>query len=80
MNEEDIDLVIDTVFKVKRFEKSGTEIETCDSKELVKYAQEKEDGGLIILEDPNQSEMNDTCIQAMFKQSKHNFSSVFMFS
>ena len=80
LNEEDIDLVIDGVINNKDFEKSDTEIETYDSIEELKFPQEYEDGGIIILDDLNEKEMNDPRVQAMFKRSRHNNLSIFIIS
>ena len=72
LKEKDIDVVIDEIFKNKDFEKSTTEIETYESTEELKFPQEYENGGFIILYDLNEKEMNDPRIQAMFKRSRHN--------
>ena len=80
LNEEDIDLVIDEVINNKEFEKSDIEIETFDNIEQLKFPQEYEDGGIIILDDLNEKEMNDPRVQAMFKRSRHNNLSIFIIS
>ena len=80
LNEEDIGIVIDEVVENKDFEKSDTEIENYDSIEEFKYPQECEDGGIIILDDINEKEMNDPRVQAMFKRSRHNNLSFFIIS
>ena len=67
LNEEDIDKVIDEVVNNKDFEKSDTEIETYENIEELKYPQDYEDGGIIILDNLNEKEMNNTRVQAMFK-------------
>ena len=72
LNEEDIDVVIDELVNNKDFEKSNTEIETYESIEEIKFPQEYDDGGIIILDDLNEKEMNDPRVQAMFKRSRHN--------
>ena len=54
LNEKDIDLVIDEVINNKDFEKSDIEIETYDNIEELKYPQEYQDGGIIILDDLNE--------------------------
>ena len=46
----------------------------------MKYPQEYEDGGIIILDDLNEKEMNDPRVQAMFKRSRHNNLSIFIIS
>ena len=72
LNEEDIDVVIEEIVNDKNFEKSDTEKETNESIEELKFPQEYEDGGNIILEDLDEKEMNDPRVQAMFKRSRHN--------
>ena len=54
MKEENIDIVIDEIVKNKDFEKSDTEIETNESIEEIKFPQEYEDGGIIILDALNE--------------------------
>ena len=78
-NEEDIDLVSDETVNNKDFEKSDCEIETYESIEELKFPQEH-DGGIIILDDLNEREMNDPRVQAMFKRSRHNNLSIFIIS
>ena len=46
----------------------------------MKFPQEYDDGGIIILDDLNEKEMNDPRIQAMFKRSRHNNLSIFIIS
>ena len=51
----------------------------------MKFPQEYEDGGFIILDDLNEEEkremkMNDPRVQAMFKSSRHNSLSIFIIS
>ena len=46
----------------------------------MKYPQEYDDGGINILNDLNEKEMNDARVQAMFKRSRHNNLSIFIFS
>ena len=46
----------------------------------MKIFQEDEYGGIIILDDLNEKEINDPRVQAMFKQSRHNNLSVFIIS
>ena len=78
MNEEDIDEVVEEIVNNKDFEKSDTEIETYESIEELKVPQEYNDGGIIILGDLNEKEMNDPREQAMFKRSRHNSVSIFI--
>jgi len=80
LNEEDIDIVIDEIINHTDFEKSDTEIQTFDNIEELKFPQEYEDGGVIILDDLNEKEMNDPRVQAMFKRSRHNNLSIFIIS
>ena len=80
MNEEDIDIVIEEIVKNKDFQKSDTEIETYESIEDIKFPQEYDDRGIIILDDLNEKEMNDPRVQAMFKRSRHNNLSILIIS
>ena len=80
LNEEDIDIVIEEIVNNKDFEKSDTEKETYESIEELKYPQEYDDGGIIILDDLNEKEMSDPRVQAMFKSSRHNNLSIFIIS
>ena len=80
LDEEDIDMVIEEIVNNEDFEKSPTEIETYESIEELKYHQEYEDGGIIILDDLNEKEMNDPRVQAMFKRSRRNNLSIFIIS
>ena len=80
LNEEDIDLVIEETVNNKHFEKSDTEIETYESMEELKNPQEYDDGGIIILDDLNEKEMNDPQVQALFKRSRHKNLSIFIIS
>ena len=80
MNEDDIDIVTEEIVNNKDFEKSDTEIETNESIEELKFPQQDDDGGIIILDDLNEKEMNDPRVQAMFKRSRHNNLSIFIIS
>ena len=80
LNEEDIDVVTDEIVHNKNFEKSDTEIETYESIEELKIPQKYDDGGIIILDDLNEKEMNDPRVQAMFKRSRHNNLSILIIS
>ena len=80
LNEEDIDIVIDEIVNNKDFEKSDTKIETYESIEEMKFPQDYNDGGIFILDDLNEKEMNDSRVQAMFKRSRHNILSIFIIS
>ena len=73
-------MVIEEIVIKKDFEKSNTEIETYESIEGLKFPQEYDDGGIIILDDLNEKEMNDPRVQAMFKRSRHNNLSIFIIS
>ena len=59
LNEIDTDIIIEEIVNNKDFQKSNTEIETYESIEELKFPQEYEDGGIIILDDLNEKEMND---------------------
>ena len=80
MNEEDIDIVIEEIVNNKDFEKPDNEIETNESIEELKFPQKYDDGGIIKLDDLNEKEMNDPRVHAMFKISRHNTLSIFIFS
>ena len=80
LNEEDIDVVIEEIVNIKHFEKSDTEIETYECIEELKFPQEYDDGGVIILDDLNEKKMSDPRVQAMFKRSRHNNLSIFIIS
>ena len=80
MIEEDIDLVIEEIINNKNFQKSDTEIKTYGSIGEVKNPEENEDGGTIIPDDLKEEELNDPRVQAMFKRSRHNNSSIFIMS
>ena len=76
-NEENIDLVIDEIVLDKGSVKSDTQTETTESKEELKYPQEYEDGGIIILDDLNEKKLNEPRVQAKFKRSRYNILSIF---
>ena len=80
LNEEDLDIVIEEILDDKNFQKSDIEIETFDNIENLKYPQEYENNGVVILDDLNQKEMDDPRVQAMFKRSRHNNLSIFIIS
>ena len=80
LKEEDTDVVFEEIVNKEDFEKSDTQIETYESIEKLKFPQEFEDGGFFKLDDLNEKEMNDPRVQAMFKRSRHNNLSVFLFS
>ena len=46
----------------------------------MKFPQEYEDGGIIILDGLNENEMNDPGAQTVFKRSRHNKLSIFLIS
>ena len=64
-------MVSEEIVNNEDFEKSNIEIETYESSEELKYPQEYEDGGIIILDDLNEKVLNDPLVQAMLKRSKH---------
>ena len=80
LNEKYIDIVIEEIVNNKDFEKSDIEIETYESIEELKFPQEYEDGGNIILDDLNEKKLNDPRVQAMFKRSRHKNLSIFIIS
>ena len=69
LDEDDIDLVIDEIVNNKVFQKLDTEIETYESIEELKFPQEYEDGGIIILDD-----LNENLMILVFKQSLKDLS------
>ena len=75
--EKDIDLVNDEMVDTENFEKSDTEIETFELKEELKYPQDYENGGINIIDDIDEKEVNDPRVPAMFKRSRHNILSLF---
>ena len=79
MNERDTDVVIDEIVNNEDFAKSDREIESYENIEL-RFPQEYEDGGLIILDDFNEKEKKDPRVQAMFKRSRHINLSIFIMS
>ena len=46
----------------------------------MKFPHEYDDGGILILDDLIEKEMNDPRVQAMFKRSRHNNLSIFLIS
>ena len=78
LNEEDLDLVIDEIVNNTDFEKSNTEIETYESIEELKLPQHYENNSIVILDDLNQKQMDDSRVQAMFKRSRHTNLSIFI--
>ena len=80
LKEEDRDIKTDEFVNNKDFEKSDAEIETYESKELLKFPQDYESDGIIILDDLNEKERKDCRVQAMFKRSRHKNSSILLIS
>ena len=74
-----MDILIEEMVNNKDFEKSDTEIKTFNNIEELKFPQEYENNSIIILDDLNQKEMDDPRVQAMFKRSRHNSLSIFIF-
>ena len=72
LNEEDDDIVFVEILHVEDFEKFDSEIETYEEIEELKYPQENDDGGIIILYDINEKEMNDPRVQARFTRLGQN--------
>ena len=80
LNSEDIDTVIEEVVNNKDFEKSDKEIETYESIKELKFPQEYDNGGNIILNDLNEKEKNDPGVQTVFKRSRHKNLSIIIIS
>ena len=80
LNEADIDIVIEELVNNKDFERSGTDIETVDNIEELKFPEDYENNSIIILDDLNQKEINNDKKQAMFKRGRHNKLSIFLIS
>ena len=78
--EGDIDLVILEIVNDKDLEKSDNDLETRESIEETKFPLEDDDGGIFILDDLNEKEMNIPRVQAMFKRSRHKKLSTFIVS
>ena len=76
ISEEDIDIVIDEIVNNKVFQKTCTEVETYHKIEELNNPQEYEDGGIIILDDLNEKEIDDPRLQPMFKRSRHKILSI----
>ena len=70
--------MIEEIVDKKDFQKSDAEIETYDDIEELKYPQEYEKDGIIILDDLNRKETNNEKIQAMFERGRHNNLSIFI--
>ena len=79
LHEEDIDLIIHEICNDKKFLKSDIEIETYESIEELKFHQEYV-GGILILDDLNEQEVNDPRVQAKFRRCRHNNLSIFVIS
>ena len=80
LNEEELDILIEKIIADKDFQKSNIELEVFDNIEELKYPQEYENNSILILDDLNQKKMDDPCVQAMFKRSRHNNLSIFIIS
>ena len=77
---KDIILVSEEIFNLEDSEKSDTEIETYDSKEELNFPQDYEIGGINILDDLNEKEMNNPRVQAMFEWTRHSNSCISIIS
>ena len=80
LNEEDIDIVIGEIINNDEFEESDVETETFESIEDLKYPQDNNGWGIIILDDLNEKELCDPLVQAVFKRSRHFDFSIFFVS
>ena len=58
--------------------KSDFEIETYDSTEELKYPEEYENDGIVILDGLGEKELNDWRVQALFKRSRYKYLSIFL--
>ena len=76
---KNLDLLIEKIVDKKDFEKSDVEKQTFESIEELKFPQEY-DGGIKILDDLKEKEMNEPRAQAMCKRSRHNNLSIFIIS
>ena len=76
-NDEDLDVINEEIVNDEDFENPYKQIETYESIEEMKYPQEY-DGGMILLNDLIEKEMNDPRIQAMFNRSGHKNLSIFL--
>ena len=65
---------------MKTLKKLDTEVETYESKEESKNLQDYDDGGIIIVDDINEKEINDLRVQTMIKRYRHNNLSIFIIS
>ena len=72
--------MIEEIVNRKVFEKSDNEIETYESLQELKFPEENEDGGINILDDINEKEINNPRVQAMFRRSRHKISTIFKIS
>ena len=72
--------MIQEIVNNEDFEKSVIEIETFDNIEELRFPQEYENNSFIILDDLNETEINNDKIQAMFKRGRHNNLSIFIIS
>ena len=72
--------MIDELVKHKNSEKSHCEIERYEPIDESDYPQEYYKGGIIILDDLNEKEVNDPRLQAMFKNSRPIKLSIFSIS
>ena len=72
--------MIGEIINNDEFEESDVETETFESIEELKYPQDNNGGGIIILDDLNEKELNNLRVQAVFKRSRHNILSIFILS
>ena len=76
--EEDVEIVIEDIVNDKDFQKSDREIETQEPIEELKYLQDYDVGGIIILNDLNEKQRDEPKIQTMFKRGRHKKLSIFI--
>ena len=73
-------MVLDETISIEKFRKSVIEIGTFNNIEELKDPQNYENGGIFILDDLNEREMNNPIVQIMSKRSHHNILSIFIFT
>ena len=77
LNEEGIDLLIEEIVNIKYIGKSDTEIETDETIEELNIPQDYEDGGIMILDDSSENEMNNPRVRAIIHRSRNESLSFF---
>ena len=79
--EEELDLLIEEIVFHENFESLEIAIETYPSIEESHFPQEyNSDSAVVSLDGLNEKELNGPLVQAMFKRSRHNTTSIFIIS